>query len=227
MKRTCCSVLCLVSICALTLTTAFAADYIGSWTSSRKAKSSSLSGMSNWTLTLVRNEIYARHGRPFDNSYIRSYFNAKGWYHADSRYSDSRLNSTERYNADFIAQYQRNHFGSAATKPPGGVSSSGGGSSSGGSRSAQINPGTATHYLHGGEVYGFSNWQLTLMRNEIYARHGRPFDNKYLRDYFKGKSWYHPSSNYSDSRLNKYERVNADFIKGIQVDRFGTPATHP
>jgi hypothetical protein len=171
----------------------------------------------------MRNQIYARHGRPFDNANIRSVFNAQDWYHADSGYSDRRLNSVEQYNVAYILKYQNNHFGSAATRPSGG----GGYSSGGGSSSGPLYPGTATHYMHGGEVYGYSNWQLTIMRNEIYARHGRPFDNKYLRAYFNGKSWYRPSSGYSDSRLNKFERVNADFIKGIQVDRFGSPATHP
>jgi hypothetical protein len=216
-------VLCLLSLSTLVLTAAFADD----WEANSKATNARLAGHSNWDLTLMRDGIYARHGRPFDNQYIRNVFNSTGWYSPDSSYSDRRLNSVEQYNVAFILKYQNSHFGSAATKPSGGGGNTSSGGSSGGKSSGYINSGTATHYLHGGEVYGFSNWQLTLMRNEIYARHGRSFDNKYIRAYFNSKSWYHPSSSYSDSRLNKYERVNADFIKGWQTDNFGTPATQP
>jgi hypothetical protein len=223
-KRTPVSVVLLVSLCVLVLAATLAsADYLAPWSASRHARTSDLEGRSNWTLTLMRNEIYARHGRPFDNSYIRSYFNSQGWYSPDSHYSDSRLNSNERYNADFIRSYQIRHFGSAATKPSGG----GSGRSSGGGSSGQIAPWTASRYAHGGDLFGHSNWQLTLMRNEIYARHGRPFDNSYIRAYFRGKSWYHADSGYSDRRLNRYERTNAEFIKGWQADKFGTPATRP
>ena len=39
--------------------------------SQRRVTNADLSGYSNWQLTLMRNEIYARHGRQFDNSHIR------------------------------------------------------------------------------------------------------------------------------------------------------------
>ena len=32
--------------------------------------------------------------------------------------------------------------------------------------------------------------QLRILRNAVYARHGRPFDSKDLKDYFSIRSWY-------------------------------------
>lgn len=76
-----------------------------------------LAGMTNWQLTLARNEIYARHGRPFDNATIRAYFSNTGWYRANSAYRDSWLSQTETRNAAFIRDYQTAVFGSPATRP--------------------------------------------------------------------------------------------------------------
>lgn len=90
-----------------------------------------------------------------------------------------------------------------------------------------IIPGSDSHYLHGGELYGLSNWQLTLARNEIYARHGRPFDNPHIRAYFLKQPWYSPDSSFTESRLSKVERTNAEFIRDWQVDKFGRAATGP
>ncbi len=76
-----------------------------------------LQGYSNWRLTLARNEIYARRGRPFNNASIRSYFQSTGWYSANSGFSESWLTQTESRNAKFIADYQKSVFGTAATRP--------------------------------------------------------------------------------------------------------------
>jgi hypothetical protein len=83
----------------------------------RYLSNSDLQGYSNWQLTLARNEIYARHGRPFNNANIRSYFQSTGWYRADSSFRESWLTQTESRNAKFIADYQKSVYGAAATKP--------------------------------------------------------------------------------------------------------------
>ncbi len=76
-----------------------------------------LQGYSNWQLTLARNEIYARRGRPFNNANIRSYFQSTGWYSANSAFRESWMTPTESRNAKFIADYQKAVFGTAATQP--------------------------------------------------------------------------------------------------------------
>ena len=83
----------------------------------RYLTATNLMGLSNWEMTLARNEIYARHGRPFDNAYLRSYFQGQGWYSVNSGFSESQLSTIERKNAVFIREYQEGDFGAAATRP--------------------------------------------------------------------------------------------------------------
>lgn len=53
---------------------------------------------------------------------------------------------------------------------------------------------------------------LELARNEIYARHGHLFKNKFLKEFFTTKKWYSENSSYNDS-LNKIESQNVALIK--------------
>ena len=57
---------------------------------------------------------------------------------------------------------------------------------------------------------------LPFLRNEIYARYGRPFVNQTYRDYFRAKSWYQEKSNFSESWLTQNDKVNAEFISSIE-----------
>ncbi|MFO8080354.1 MAG: stalk domain-containing protein [Armatimonadota bacterium] len=83
----------------------------------RRLSTGDLAGLSNWQLTLARNEIYARHGRSFNNAHIRAYFQSTGWYSPRSNFRESWLSQTEQSNAAFIRDYQARVFGSAATRP--------------------------------------------------------------------------------------------------------------
>ena len=58
-------------------------------------------------------------------------------------------------------------------------------------------------------------WELTLMRNEIFAVHGRTFQDPELRTMFMERPWYHPGG-YSDAKLSALERANAEFILSYQ-----------
>lgn len=58
------------------------------------------------------------------------------------------------------------------------------------STSGYVLPDSATHYYTWEELSGYSDWDLYIARNEIYARHGRGFVRQNLRDYFAGCSWY-------------------------------------
>ena len=51
-----------------------------------------------------------------------------------------------------------------------------------------------------------------VIRNEIFARHGRPFKDKTLQGIYENYSWYKPNPNYSDNMLNEYEKKNVEFI---------------
>ncbi len=103
------------------------------------------------------------------------------------------------------------------------------GSSSGRSGGSYIASWTNTRSVTDAALAGYTNWQLTLMRNEIYARHGRTFNNKYVRNHFLSQSWYSANSNYRDSWLSSLERENAEYIRDYQTAVFivNGPATHP
>jgi len=65
----------------------------------------------------------------------------------------------------------------------------------------QLEPFNKTSFMKRAEAAFFSGSplkELRLLRNEIYAKHGRIFDSKDLRDYFDKCGWYHPSKKYSD-----------------------------
>ena len=60
-------------------------------------------------LKLARNEIYARHGRLFNDENIQSYFNTKSWYKGDippEEFQQEILSEIEQANAEFILQYE-------------------------------------------------------------------------------------------------------------------------
>lgn len=66
------------------------------------------------------------------------------------------------------------------------------------------------------DLAGLSKAQLGYARNEIFARHGRPFKTQKYKDYFAKCSWYKVNPNYNlnddKSNLSEIERANVDFI---------------
>jgi hypothetical protein len=71
---------------------------------------------------------------------------------------------------------------------------------------------TATHrLLTEDELRGFSKTELRILRNEIYARHGRKFKSTDLQQYFLKQSWYRPL--YDEVSLTDIEQRNVEFIK--------------
>ena len=63
--------------------------------------------MTPWGLTVMENEIYARHGFIFTNPDLRKHFRGEKWYKGKYRSMKSvKLTSTERQNIAFIRQYK-------------------------------------------------------------------------------------------------------------------------
>jgi hypothetical protein len=73
----------------------------------RLLRESDISGLSARELGLLRNFIYARHGRPFAAPMYRGYFSQFGWYRADPSYTDSLLNRIERENVEIVRRQER------------------------------------------------------------------------------------------------------------------------
>lgn len=101
--------------------------------------------------------------------------------------------------------------------------SSGGGSGG----SGYIAGWTNRRPVHNSDLQGYSNWMLTLMRNEIYARRGRTFNNAHVRSYFLNQAWYRPNPSFQESWLTSIESTNAARIRDYQMRKFGKTATHP
>lgn len=76
--------------------------YIIPDSSVRKLTVSELYGYSSNTLALIRNEIYARNGYVFTKQKYQDYFSSKQWYSPNPNFSESWLNSVEKYNIQLI-----------------------------------------------------------------------------------------------------------------------------
>ena len=65
------------------------------------------------------------------------------------------------------------------------------------------------------DLKGFTKDECRIARNEIYARHGRIFDDEILQEYFEEKSWYDgylTADEFDESVLSKTEKDNIDVI---------------
>lgn len=66
------------------------------------------------------------------------------------------------------------------------------------------------------DVRGLTDWDLKVMRNEIYARHGYIFKTQEMIDYFNSQTWYYPSLRNVDHKLSEVEKKNITFIKSYE-----------
>lgn len=106
-------------------------EYLLPYSDTRKLTKSDLAPLSKKQLELARNEIYARHGRKFKTEYIQEYFNMTHWYKGTvepENFSESVLNDIEKYNINFISNYEDNYTenssGSSKTQSRSNVTSS-------------------------------------------------------------------------------------------------------
>ena len=71
----------------------------------------------------------------------------------------------------------------------------------------------ADRMITGDEFQGKSKAELRVMRNEVYARHGRVFQSPDLHDYFTQKPWYSQNPGYSDSMLSGVDKENIRILQ--------------
>jgi serine/threonine protein kinase len=83
-------------------------------------------------------------------------------------------------------------------------------------------PYSSSSYYSASDLYGLSDSELRIARNEIYARHGRLFSDKSLQAYFDSQSWYNgyisPSA-FNENTLNTYEKKNIELIVAEETRR--------
>ena len=82
-------------------------------------------------------------------------------------------------------------------------------------------PTSNTEYLTMSDLEGFSQDDCRMARNELYARHGRRFDDPNLQAYFDALDWYEGTTepaDFDESVMNEYEIANRDLIVQYEKD---------
>lgn len=64
-----------------------------------------------------------------------------------------------------------------------------------------------------------SAWELLVLRNMIYARHGRSFSHPRLQKYFQSWPWYKARANYSDTLLSPAERKQIEAVLRVEKQK--------
>ncbi len=142
--------------------------------------------------TVLRSEIEAIHGKRFNEAWLQQYFDERYWYKASDRYDPKKLSPNELKNLQTIRLAQKR------------------------SRKIAIAPGDMELFedklISPQMLHGLSLHELRLLRNEIYARHGRQFQAPWLSQYFYSQPWYQPSDSFQDEQLSGKDKVNVETI---------------
>lgn len=87
-------------------------------------------------------------------------------------------------------------------------------------------PDSDSRYLQEDEIYDLSLEDIRIARNEIYARHGRKFNDENLQAYFNSCSWYQGTidpedftDDYAARVFNDYEMKNKDLILYVEEQK--------
>ncbi|HEX7333985.1 MAG TPA: YARHG domain-containing protein [Pyrinomonadaceae bacterium] len=146
-----------------------------------------LQGLSLHELRLIRNEIYARHGRMFRADWLQQYFYFQPWYNPDENFKDEELSGTDKLNVETIVKYENKIHEGLSTKP-------------------------ITRAL----LDGLFIEDASQMRQEIYARHGKVFKEPWLQKYFSSFAWYKADPNFTEDSLSEIEKKNIATIAAYE-----------
>lgn len=138
-----------------------------------------LAGLTLLDIRILREEFYARHGKKFDEPGIRDYFNWRDWYKVAKNQAAIKLNPTEQQNVDLLYKAEWKIRESLATTP-----------------------------ITDETLGGMFAEDLRVLRNEVYARHGRVFKDPKLQKYFESQAWYKANPEFKDDQLNQIESDN-------------------
>ena len=71
----------------------------------------------------------------------------------------------------------------------------------------------STRYISFNDIKDYDKGQIRVLKNSIYARHGRIFKDAALRNYFEQQSWYRGTrKEIPTGEFNKYENANIAFL---------------
>lgn len=80
-------------------------------------------------------------------------------------------------------------------------------------------PASSSEYLSYSDLENYTNDEIQMMINEIYARHGNTFETESIQSYFSGQDWYEPQNSKTDqdivAEFNEYERASVDMMSAM------------
>ena len=158
--------------------------------------------------TVLASEIEAIHGKRFDDTpWLQQYFDERYWYHAADKYDPKGLSDVERKNLQLIDTIRRQQ------------------------RRVAIAPGDMELFenklITEAMLRGLSLHELRLLRNEIYARHGRIFKTLWIQQYFGGQMWYDPKDDFKDEDITGTDKTNIETIVAVETKLHNSISTKP
>ena len=147
-----------------------------------------LHGLSLNELRLLRNEVYARHGRQFQAPWLSQYFFSQPWYQPDEKFKDEELSGPDKQNVETIVAYEKKIHDDLGSKP-------------------------ITRSL----LEGLFVEDAVKMRQEIYARRGKVFTKEpWFQTYFESFAWYKANPDFTDAQLTDLEKRNIATIAAYE-----------
>jgi hypothetical protein len=147
-----------------------------------------LHGLSLNELRLLRNEVYARHGRQFSAEWLQQYFWGQPWYQVDPSFKDEELTGPDKQNVETIVAYENKVHDDLGRKP-------------------------ITRSL----LDGLFVEDAAKMRQEIYARRGKVFTKEpWFQTYFQSFAWYKADPKFTDAQLTELEKRNVATIAAYE-----------
>jgi hypothetical protein len=147
-----------------------------------------LHGLSLNELRLLRNEVYARHGRQFQAPWLSQYFFSQAWYQPNENFKDEELSGPDKQNVETIVAYEKKIHDELGSKP-------------------------ITRSL----LDGLFVEDAVKMRQEIYARRGKVFTKEpWFQTYFESFAWYKANPDFTDAQLTELEKRNVATIAAYE-----------
>jgi hypothetical protein len=147
-----------------------------------------LHGLSLNELRLLRNEVYARHGRQFQAPWLSQYFFSQPWYQPNDNFKDEELSGPDKQNVETIVAYEKKIHDELGSKP-------------------------ITRSL----LEGLFVEDAAKMRQEIYARRGKVFTKEpWFQTYFESFAWYKANPDFTDAQLTPLEKRNIATIAAYE-----------
>jgi hypothetical protein len=171
-----------------------------------------LAGKNTVELRILRNSIFAQCGYKFKTSWLRRYFAGRPWC-PKGKYRPGKLKKVDRANFRLI---KRRELGMVKKQIK--VARNVGGFAN----IEKLSPAEMKKLpdlrapldrkVNPDSLEGMGRIELQILRNSIYAQHGRAFKTRWLQAYFSSRSWYRKGG-YRAGKLTATDLANIEMLK--------------